>query len=71
MERLRPVTNWRGYCSKHNFVAAATSGDENAVAGYIFERMNASDSLLIPYFHNMPTKCIIYARLSRQAEASH
>ena len=43
MERLRPVTNWRGYCSKHNFAAAATSGDENAVAGYIFEKMNASD----------------------------
>lgn len=43
MDRLTPVTNWRGYCSKHNFAAAATLGDENAVAGYIFEKMNASD----------------------------
>ena len=43
MESLVPVTNWRGYCSKHNFAAAATSGGENAVAGYIFEKMNGSD----------------------------
>lgn len=43
MDRLVPVTNWRGYCSKHNFAAAATLGGENAVAGYIFEKMNASD----------------------------
>lgn len=43
MDKLIPVTNWRGYCSKHNFAAAATSGGENAVAGYIFEKMNGSD----------------------------
>ncbi|MFV0586322.1 polysaccharide lyase family 8 super-sandwich domain-containing protein [Bacteroides reticulotermitis] len=43
MDRLIPVTNWRGYCSKYNFAAAATRGGENAVAGYIFEKMNASD----------------------------
>ncbi|MFV0586313.1 polysaccharide lyase family 8 super-sandwich domain-containing protein [Bacteroides reticulotermitis] len=43
MEKLTPVTNWRGYCSMHNFAAAATNGGVNAVAGYIFEKMNASD----------------------------
>lgn len=34
-EKLTPVTNWRGYCSKHNYAAASTNGGENAVAGYI------------------------------------
>lgn len=43
MERLVAVTNWKGYCSKHNFAAAATCGGENAVAGYIFEKMNGSE----------------------------
>lgn len=43
MEKLTPVTNWRGYCSKYNFAGAATSGGVNAVAGYLFEKMNASD----------------------------
>lgn len=43
MERLTPVTNWRGYCSRHNFAAASTNGGENAVAGYIFEKMNGSE----------------------------
>lgn len=43
MDRLTPVTNWRGYCSKYNFAAAATSGGENAVAGYVYEKMNASE----------------------------
>lgn len=42
MERLEPVVNWRGYCSTHNFAGAATDGS-NAVAGYIFEKMNASE----------------------------
>lgn len=42
MDKLEPVTNWRGYCSKHNFAAAATNGGENAVSGYIFEKMNAA-----------------------------
>lgn len=41
-DRLTPVTNWRGYCSKYNFAAAATRGGENACAGFIFEKMNAS-----------------------------
>lgn len=43
MEYLKPVTNWRGYCSKYNFAVAATSGGENAVAGHIFEKMNGSE----------------------------
>lgn len=43
MNRLTPVTNWRGYCSKYNFAGAATSGGTNAVAGYLFEKMNASE----------------------------
>lgn len=43
MDRLEPVTNWRGYCSKYNFAAAATSGGENAVAGHIFEKLNGSE----------------------------
>ncbi|MGQ1891070.1 polysaccharide lyase family 8 super-sandwich domain-containing protein [Thermophagus sp. OGC60D27] len=40
---LIPMTNWRGYCSLHNFAAAATSGTKNAAAGFIFEKMNASE----------------------------
>ncbi|WP_216629109.1 polysaccharide lyase family 8 super-sandwich domain-containing protein [Sphingobacterium lumbrici] len=43
MDRLNPVTNWRGYTSKHNFAGAATGGSDNAVAGYIFEKMDASE----------------------------
>ena len=42
-EKLIPMTNWRGYCSKYNFAAAATSGSKNAASGFIFEKMNASD----------------------------
>ncbi len=42
MEKIKPVTNWRGYCSRFNFAGAATKG-ENAVAGFIFEKMNASE----------------------------
>lgn len=42
MGRLAPVTNWRGYTSKHNFAAASTFGGKNAVAGYIFEKLDAS-----------------------------
>lgn len=41
MDKLSPITNWRGYCSKHNFAGGATGGGENAVAGFIFEKMNA------------------------------
>ena len=43
MDKLTPVTNWRGYCSKHNFAAGATDHKANGVAGYIFEKINASD----------------------------
>ena len=42
MEHLTPVTNWRGYCSKFNFAGAATMGGENAVGGFIFEKLDAS-----------------------------
>lgn len=45
MEKLTPVTNWRGYCSKHNYAAASTNGGDNAVAGYIFEKMDATDKI--------------------------
>ncbi|QIL38342.1 sugar lyase [Pedobacter sp. HDW13] len=40
-EKLKPVTNWRGYCSKYNFAGGATFGGENAVGAFIFEKMNA------------------------------
>lgn len=43
MDKIKPITNWRGYCSKFNFAGAATHGGENAVAGFIFEKMNGSD----------------------------
>lgn len=42
MEKLIPVTNWRGYCSKHDLAAGATDGSRNAVAGYVFEKMHGS-----------------------------
>lgn len=38
MDRLVPVTNWRGYNSRYNFAGAATRGGENAVAGFIYEK---------------------------------
>ena len=44
MEHLKPVTNWRGYTSMHNFAAGATLGGENAVGGYIFEKIDGSDA---------------------------
>jgi len=43
MEKLTAITNWSGYKSKYNFSAAATSGGENSVAGFIFEKKNASE----------------------------
>ncbi|SHG14731.1 Polysaccharide lyase family 8, C-terminal beta-sandwich domain [Flavobacterium fluvii] len=43
MEKIKPVTNWRGYNSKYNFAGAATSGTANAVAGFIFEKVNGSE----------------------------
>lgn len=43
MDKLTPITNWRGYCSKFNYAGAATYGGENAVSGFIFEKMNASE----------------------------
>ncbi len=42
LDVLQPFTNWRGYTSKRNFAAGATRGGENGVAGFIFEKMNAS-----------------------------
>ncbi len=41
-DKLKPIVNWRGYCSKHNYAGAATSGKENAVSGFQFEKLNAS-----------------------------
>lgn len=38
MNKLTPVTNWRGYCSKYNYAVGTTDGGENAVTGYIFEK---------------------------------
>ena len=43
MDRLTPVTNWRGYCSKHNIVASATDDVENGVAGWIFEKIHGAN----------------------------
>lgn len=43
MDRLKPVTNWRGYCSKHNFAVGATDCSEYAAAGYIFEKIHGAD----------------------------
>lgn len=41
-DQLSPIINWRGFCSKYNYAVAATSGSHNAVAGFVFEKMNAS-----------------------------
>lgn len=43
MDKLTPVTNWRGYCSKSNFAVGATDHKKYAAAGYIFDKMNASE----------------------------
>ena len=40
-EKLKPFTNWRGFTSKHNFAGGATDGGQNAVAGFIFEKVDA------------------------------
>ncbi len=42
-EKLKPFTNWRGFTSRHNFAGGATDGGENAVAGFIFEKMDAME----------------------------
>ncbi len=42
MNHLGPVRNWRGYCSKHNYAGGATNNNDFGVAGYIFDKMNAS-----------------------------
>jgi hypothetical protein len=43
MDKLTPVTNWRGYTSKYSFAGGATNGGSNSVAGFAFEKMNASE----------------------------
>lgn len=45
MDKLTPVVNWRGYCSKENFCGAVADGRKLGVAGYLFDKMNASDKL--------------------------
>lgn len=42
LEELIPFTNWRGYTSKHNFAAGAAHGGDNAVTGFIFEKLNGT-----------------------------
>ncbi len=37
-----PITNWRGFCSKYNFAGGATGTSGNAMAGFKFEKMNAT-----------------------------
>ncbi|MFY0605101.1 MAG: hypothetical protein JXR10_00200 [Cyclobacteriaceae bacterium] len=39
---LQPILNWRGYCSKYNYAGAATSRSGNAMAGFKFEKFNAT-----------------------------
>jgi chondroitin AC lyase len=39
---LKPIENWRGFKSQHNFAAAATRGQEFACAGFVFEKQNGS-----------------------------
>lgn len=58
--KLIPITNWRGYCSKHNFAAAATSGSKNAACGFIAEKMNASNKKDVndTIGRDDPNKCI-------------
>ncbi|UDQ99356.1 polysaccharide lyase family 8 super-sandwich domain-containing protein [Lentisphaerota bacterium WC36G] len=42
-EKLQPITNWRGFVSKHNFAAGTSrQGSPNGVSGFIFEKINAS-----------------------------
>ena len=42
MGKLIPVTNWRGYCSRHDWAAGATHGGQNAVAGYLFDKIHGA-----------------------------
>ena len=42
-DKLQPITNWRGFVSKYNFAGGTTRlGSPNGVAGFIFEKVNAS-----------------------------
>ena len=43
LDKLTPVKNWRGYVSKENFCGGVADGREYGVAGYLFDKMNASD----------------------------
>ncbi len=42
-DKLEPITNWRGFVSKYNFAGGTSRlNSGNGVAGFIFEKMNAS-----------------------------
>ena len=42
-DKLEPITNWRGFVSKYNFASGTSRlNSGNGVAGFIFEKMNAS-----------------------------
>ncbi len=56
MDRLVPVTNWRGYCSRHNFAAGAADGGDYAAGGYIFEKMYGPDKENPDYKGGHPKK---------------
>lgn len=43
MKYIAPSVHKSGYCSKHNFAAGATSGGENAVAGFRYEKIPVSE----------------------------
>lgn len=41
-KELKPITNWRGYCSTFNFAGGATSGGDFAT-GFIYRKLNGVD----------------------------
>lgn len=43
MKYIMPAKGKRGYCSKHNFAAGATSGGANAAAGFKYEKISVSE----------------------------
>lgn len=40
VKTLKPVENWQGYASKGDFAAGAVLADQNAAAGFIFDKVN-------------------------------